>query len=329
MDKSFRTSILIAASVLFLFFVYFSLPLLDGIAMGFAFAYVAKPVKKKLDSRMGNFYSSIIATLIILLPVSFLMFYGIFQGLTQLIYLLTHRAELRTIVVKILTGAKLQRYLGYVLSYLPKLENFVENHIKTSFFNFTVKFIMFLMNFLISAIVCFYALCDGNRLFNSIVAMVPERCREEVVDLLTRIDETLVSLWFGNFAFAVLIGTLSVPYFLIFGVPYIPMLSGLMFLAALIPVFAEWMVILPIAAFLAVTNFVTAMWFLVTGIIFMYVVPELILRPYFVGYTSKIHPLLLLVSFIGGAMAGGILGFFVAPTVVAVLTAIYSHYMEL
>jgi len=329
MDKSFRTSILIAASVLFLFFVYFSLPLLDGIAMGFAFAYVAKPVKKKLDSRMGNFYSSIIATLIILLPVSFLMFYGIFQGLTQLIYLLTHRAELRTIVVKILTGAKLQRYSGYVLSYLPKLENFVENHIKTSFFNFTVKFIMFLMNFLISAIVCFYALCDGNRLFNSIVAMVPERCREEVVDLLTRIDETLVSLWFGNFAFAVLIGTLSVPYFLIFGVPYIPMLSGLMFLAALIPVFAEWMVILPIAAFLAVTNFVTAMWFLVTGIIFMYVVPELILRPYFVGYTSKIHPLLLLVSFIGGAMAGGILGFFVAPTVVAVLTAIYSHYMEL
>ncbi len=326
MEKNFKTSFLIAALILFLFFVYFSFPLLDGIAMGFAFAYVAKPVKTKLDSRMGNFYSSLVSTLIILLPVSFLMFYGLFQGLTQLVYLLTHRAELKAIVVKILTGAKLQRYSGYVLSYLPKIENFVENYIKTSFFNFTVKFLTFLMNFLISAIVCFYALCDGNRLFNSIVAMVPERWRGEAEDLFRRIDETLISLWFGNFAFAVLIGILSVPYFLIFGVPYIPMLSGLMFLAALIPVFAEWMVILPIAAFLAVTNFVTAVWFLVTGIVFMYIVPELILRPYFVGYASKIHPLLLLISFIGGAMAGGILGFFAAPTVVAVLTAIYSHY---
>lgn len=60
----------------------------------------------------------------------------------------------------------------------------------------------------------------------------------------------------------------------------------------------------------------------------MYIIPELILRPYFVRYTSKIHPLLLLLSFIGGAMAGGILGFFVAPTVTAVLTAVHSYYSD-
>ena len=66
--------------------------------------------------------------------------------------------------------------------------------------------------------------------------------------------------------------------------------------------------------------------FLVTGGVFLYILPELILRPHFVGYTSKIHPLILMLAFIGGGIVGGISGFFIAPMIAGLATAIYNYY---
>ncbi len=140
------------------------------------------------------------------------------------------------------------------------------------------------------------------------------------------LDRTFTNLWFGNFVAALLIGIASIPYFIYFEIPYAPLLSGLMFLAALIPVFAEWMIILPVSVYLFFTDPLKAVWFLAIGGIFLYIIPELVLRPYFVGYTSKVHPLVLMVSFIGGGLVAGVSGFFLTPMLAALLTAIYNYY---
>ncbi len=308
--------------------LYYFSPLLNGIVMGIVFAYVAKPIKSRIA--LGNRAASLIATTLIILPVSFLMFYGMFQGLNQLVYLLTHQRETELMLVKVLKGLNLpEKYVSYIVSYLPVVEKVAKEHLRVSAINVTVKAVMFFMNFLISAIVCFYALSDGRKFVDAAVSVllfmnvIPENLAVE--DLLREIDNTLVSLWFGNFAFAVLIGLVSIPYFLAFNVPYVPMLSGLMFLAALIPVFAEWMVILPVTAFIAVNSVTSAIWFLIIGVVFLYILPEIVLRPHFVGYASEIHPLLLLLAFIGGAIAGGASGFFIAPMLVAIATAVYNY----
>ncbi len=316
---------LVILFLLVLFVFYYFSPLINGIVMGIVFAYVAKPIKNRL--RLGNLVSSAISTMTILLPISFLMFYGIFQGLNQLIYILTHQKELISSLIRVMKSANIpENYSNYIISSIPYFETYIRNYLKVSALDVTIKTVTFFMNFLISAIVCFYALCDGDRLVKAILSVLPEEYTEDLEKLLKEIDETLISLWFGNFAFAIFVGLLSIPYFMVFDVPYIPILSGLMFLAALIPIFAEWMVILPVAAFLATKSIILSAWFLLTGIILLYILPELFLRPHFLGYASKIHPLLILLSFIGGAMAGGAAGFFIAPTLVAVLTAVYTHY---
>ncbi len=314
---------LIILAFLSLFLIYYYSPLLNGVVMGVVFAYVAKPIKNRL--RFGETLSSAISTVLILLPISFLMFYGILQGLNQLIYLLTHQKELSYSIAYTLREAGLpEKYVAYVISAIPSVESYAKQYIKFSALNLTVKATMFFMNFLISAVVCFYALRDGERFADSMLSLIPRKYRDNFKELFMLIDETLVSLWFGNFAFAIIVGILSIPFFLIFGVPYIPLLSGLMFLAALIPVFAEWMVLLPVSAFLATKSLILAIWFLILGVVFMYILPELFLRPYFLGYASKIHPMLILLSFIGGAIAGGASGFFIAPTLTAIATAFYN-----
>ena len=309
--------------LLTLILLYFS-PLAEGIIMGIVFAYVAKPIRHFLNRKgVSRNVSSIISTMIIILPIAFLMFYGVFQGISQMVYFLTHQKQFEQTLVNVLRNAKIpEKYVSYVVSNIPSVENAFRNAIRVSAVNLTVKAVYFILNFFVSAVVCFYALADGERLERAVLAMFPES-REKLEEIFRAIDETLVSLWFGNFAFAVLVGLVSIPYFMAFHVPYVPMLSGLMFLAALIPVFAEWMVIVPVSLYLATVNLSSAIWFFLVGVVFFYILPELLLRPQFVGYASRVHPLLLLLAFIGGAMYGGAFGFFAAPTLVAVLSAVY------
>jgi len=309
---------------------YFFLPLLDGIVMGIVFSYVAKPVKKRLEKKVGRIFSSAIATFVIMIPIFFLMFYGIFQGVNQAIYILTHQSELEANIVEILKDAGIsEEYIQRILEYIPSLVAIIKSRFELSAFDVTKRFIMFLMNFVISAIVCYYALVDGERFIENTLKLLPENRREEFGKFVKEIDETFLGLWFGNFVVAMMIGFTSIPFFMFFKIPLTPLLSGLMFLAALIPIFAEWMIILPVAFYLATKSVTTAIWFLIFGVIFLYIIPEIIVRPYFVGYTSKIHPLVLMLAFIGGAVVGGIAGFFIAPMIAGLITAVYNYYLRL
>ena len=319
------TGVLIVIALTF----YFFLPLLDGIIMGIAFSYVAKPLKKRLERYLGRALSSAIATLVINVPLFFLMFYGIFQGINQAVYVLTHERELCANVAKMLRDLGVgESYIERVVNYIPTLIEILKGKFELSAIDVTKRFLMFMMNFVVSAIVCYYALADGETFIERTIRLIPEDRRGEFERFVREIDETFLGLWFGNFMVAMLIGFLSIPYFLAFGVPLTPLLSGLMFLAALIPIFAEWMVILPVAFYIATKSVTTAIWFLVIGVVFLYILPEIIVRPHVVGYTSRIHPLVLMLAFIGGAIVGGVAGFFLAPMIAGLITALYNYYTQ-
>ncbi|RLI84291.1 AI-2E family transporter [Archaeoglobales archaeon] len=307
---------------------YFLTPLLDGILMGIVFAYVAKPIKRRLERRVGSFVSSFVSTLIILIPVSILLFYGIFQGIIQAINLFTHQSEFQMQIINALREAGLkEEYITQIEIIIPHIISFIsKNILQVSAINLTFRLIIFIMNFLISSIVCFYVLMDADKFVSRSMKILPEQYRGGFARFVEKVDEVFLGLWFGNFAVAVMIGIASIPFFLAFGIPYTALLSGLIFLAALIPVFAEWMVLLPVTIYLAIQNIYTAIWFISLGFIFLYLIPEIILRPHFVGYTSNIHPLLILLSFLGGGLVGGVTGFFLAPMLVAVGTALYNYY---
>lgn len=314
-------------SLLALTFYFFS-PLLDGIVMGIVFAYVAKPFKKRLE-RIGRIPSAILATLIIIIPISILMFYGIFQGVNQAVYIITHQKLYEEKLIEVLRETGIEKeYIMQIKGIFPSLLSIIQSALRISALDVTVKAIMFLMNFLISAIVCFYALLDSENFMKRTMKILPEERRDGFEKFVEELDETFLGLWFGNFVVAMLIGLASIPFFLYFRIPFAPLLSGLMFLAALIPIFAEWMILVPVFLYLAIQNISTAIWFIVIGFTFLYFLPEIILRPYFVGYTSKIHPLVLMLSFIGGAVVGGVSGFFIAPMVTGLITTVYNYYTQ-
>jgi len=320
-------ALVVGITVVLFLTLYFFFPLLDGLIMGIVFSYVARPIKNKLEKKLGTHISSLIAVIIILIPIAFLMFYGLFQGINQLIYVLTHQEDLEGKINELLSNAGIsEHYIQTILNYLPNLIGFIRSKLELLAFDIAKQFVMFIINFFISGVVCYYALLDGGRFIRNVVSIIPQDKRVEIEKFLNEVDETFLGLWFGNFMFAIIIGLASIPFFLYFNVPFTPLLSGLMFLAALIPIFAEWMVLVPVSLYLATKDLSTAIWFIVIGFLFLYFIPEIILRPYLVGYTSKIHPLILMLAFIGGGVVGGILGFFLAPMIAGILTALYNYY---
>lgn len=313
--EKLRLAVIVSVFILFLYLIS---PLLDGIVMGIAFAYVAKPIHEKLRKRMRETISAVTVTIIIAVPIFFFFFYGIFQGITQLVFLLSNY-DIVDLLSKYAGSSKLLTTL------INQAITFISGKIGDLAVNITKKFIFFVMNFAISVVVCFYIILDGRKVAERVVNLWMS---EELKNFFDEIDRILTGLWFGNFIAALLIGLASIPYFLVFGVPYASLLSGLMFLAALIPVFAEWMVILPVAFYLYLFDPIKALWFTVIGAVFFYIIPELILRPHFVGYTSKIHPLLLMLSFIGGGIVAGVTGFFLTPMLAAILSAVYHYFVK-
>ena len=67
-----------------------------------------------------------------------------------------------------------------------------------------------------------------------------------------------------------------------------------------------------------------ALAFFVLASALIYLPSELLIRPYLVSSKSSLHPLLVMLSFLGGALVAGIGGFFLAPAIMGVIVGIYQ-----
>lgn len=324
MERNKLLIILLVITLAFCF-IYLLSPLLDGILMGVALAYAVRPVHERLSRKIGEEISAFLSTLMISLPFLFFFLYGVFQGVSELMIVLRnidfYISRINSFINTLDPDVAMT-----IRPFFTQISQFLSGRIGDIAIGITTKFIFFIMNFLISIIVCFYAIVDGKNVVKKILSVVSPG--ERTQSFFEEFDRVLKNLWFGNFLFAILLGMASIPYFVLFNIPYAPLLSGLMFLAALIPVFAEWMIVLPVSVYLFFVDWVKGVWFLFVGGLFYYIIPELILRPYFIGQRSKVHPLALMLSFIGGGLSAGVTGFFAGPMLAALLTALYNNYTQ-
>lgn len=309
-----------------LFVAYLLTPLLDGIVLGLVFAYVARPLKKRIVSRAkrSERIAALLATATIVVPIVVIFTVGLVEAVRQLAWVIQHQ---NAVVVAIKQG-----FAAAGVS--PDLTDSVINATQSSLstlpvskyltYSATTNVGVFLLNLVLSVIICYYFLLDGKRFVRSILDLYPTDAFRRFVE---ETDRMISGIYVGNFLVAVLISIISIPFFLVFKIPLIAVLAALMFLAALVPILAEWMVLLPVAVYMFLARGpLEAGIFLIAGVIILYVIPELILRPYLVGKAASIHPLLILLSFLGGGIVGGLAGFFLGPIAIAIIMAAYSVY---
>ena len=328
-NSKWKVAALAAVLLLLIIQVFIFLPLADGIILGLVFAYISRPIFLKMN-RFPRL-SAFVATMSIVVPVVFIIGWGLLEIVRKIAWVFENQAYVlnalfdysRSINMPAGYGDDMNQFIWNISTYFFTLLS------KAGIFSYAFDIMMFGLNLVVAVFVCYYLLADGHRLYAAVLRMFPDNCKGSVVRYCEHLDIILQGVFVGNAASALIVSILSLIVFYAFGFSNILALSALIFLASVIPMFAGYTILLVLAAYRYFEyGPESAIVFFVVSSIVIYVPPELFLRPYLSSIKSRVHPLLILLAFLGGAFVGGIGGFFAAPIMLGALIAAYRVYTD-
>lgn len=319
--------ILILALAAMLMIVYFIFPFLDGIILGTVFAYVGRPIRDKFGShrRLG----SLVASVCIVVPIFLILGLGALELANQIIILARSQEALRSGlgILMMQTAMDLPLWARDLLT--AGLENAagliapIASSIPVIQIGRTVS--LGIMNFLISIPICYFVLMDGERFVESVISLLPDKEMKAYRKYIDRIDRILSGIYLGTIYTSIVGSLIAAFIFYAFGLPRPFALASIVFVAGMVPFLTAWIVIIPVTAYRYFTvGLEGATIFFVLASSLIYLPSELLIRPYLVSAKSSLHPLLVMLSFLGGALVAGIGGFFLAPAVMGVIVGIYQ-----
>jgi predicted PurR-regulated permease PerM len=309
--------------------VFFAMPLLDGIIFGIFFAYVTRPIKSFLSKYTR--FAPIIATSCIVLPVLAIFLLTAIEIKKQAVWLSTHQDEAVAQFNATLASLNLPAGVtSQINNILDNLTGYVVAFVSAIPVGATfTSLLLFATNALVSIFVCYYLLKDGSIVTEIASRLTPARFKPATDFFVTEADRILSGIYTGTFYTALFVAMMSAVIFFIFGIPQLILLTAFVFIAAMVPILSGMMVYIPLAIYLYIARSpLIAAIFFVSALVLVYVPPDFILRPYLINRVSNIHPLLIILSFVGGGLAGGISGFFAAPLVMGLLVAVYRTYVK-
>jgi predicted PurR-regulated permease PerM len=309
--------------------VYFIRPLLDGIVFGIFFAYVTRPIKDFLSKYTR--FAPLVATSCIMLPFLIIFLFAAIEIKNQLTWLSLHGSDVMTQLNAALESLNLPAgVLSELNNVLANLTDYVVSFVSTIPVGATFTSLLLLgTNALVSIFVCYYLLKDGGRIVRMLGDLTPAKFKPAMDFFTTEADRILFGIYIGTFYTALFIALMSAVLLLLFGIPHIVLLTAFVFLAAMVPILSGMMVFLPLTVYMYIDRGpVLAAAFLVASVVFVYLPPDFIIRPYLINRASNLHPLLIILSFIGGGLVGGLSGFFAAPLIFGLMMAVYRTYLK-
>jgi predicted PurR-regulated permease PerM len=335
--------ILIPVLFLLLLITYFLFPLMDGIILGVVFAYVGRPIKERFGKRER--IGSVVATAAIVLPIALILGLGGVEVVSQLNWVVENQAEIikraGSFLADLETPLAGYDILPAIYEIPPAIYDDLTGSLKTmiellarilsSFpvFSYGMSIILIGLNLIASIYVCYFLLIDGRKLAAGVSTILPTENLAVYKKYEARIDSILSGIFIGAIYTSILSGILSVMVFYAFGIPNPFALAALVFISGLIPILSSWLVIIPISAYryIELSPFDGILFFVVSSAM-IYIPSDLIIRPYIVSMKSTIHPLLVVLAFVGGVLVAGLGGFFLAPALMGFVVGVYQVHKE-
>jgi predicted PurR-regulated permease PerM len=310
-------------------------PFVSALVLAAVFAILFKPLYRQVLKFTQSFKSlaAIITMLIVLLAVIIpgsVIGWQAFQEVRELYdsYLVEQFSSPDDVTVLV---KRLENYVGASslenIVDLDKLKSQVANWILakiTPFFGGAMRIGLSVVIFFLSL---FFLLRDGSYFRERLKEISPTTPAETDL-ILTKLSLAVTSIVRGSLLVAIIQGILSSVGFFIFGVPQ-PILWGLTAaFAALIPGVGTALVLTPAIIFLFLTSSTAAaVGLLIWGIIAVGLIDNL-LGPILVGRGVQIHPLLILLSVLGGLALFGPIGFLAGPLMLSLLFALLPIYRQ-
>lgn len=176
------------------------------------------------------------------------------------------------------------------------------------------KFGLAVFSAIIALLTMFFMLKDGHKLTEPALHIIPLP-REEAIQVLVRLRETVFSVFMGVVFVAVIQGAVAGIAYAVAGVPGAAVWAAATFIFAMIPLVGPPVVFIPIAISLFLQGKVPqAVGLVLFGALVITQIDN-ILRPFFIGAKASLHPIAVFFSLLGGVLLMGPIGLMAGPVV--------------
>lgn len=327
--------LLILFTLLFLWMIG---PLFNAIIWASVLAWFFYPlfnfIKKHL---VPNKHLASILTIFIILLIVLIPLVGISSLILQQTITLYHSTEKEVgkIINQIHTSlldysnysvVKLFDDLGFdIQSQVTKSVQLVSQFITQQIGNFTQGTIRVFVLLLIVIYTLYYFFQDGERILKLLLRISPLDNKSDEL-IYKKLTSTLRATFKGSILVSLIQGVIAGIIFWIAGVASPLFWALIMVVLAVLPAVGPGILALPAGIILLLMgNIWQGIFMLVFGVGFISIVDNL-LRPFFVGKDTEIHPLLIFFSILGGLLVFGATGFIIGPVVISVLTTLWLMY---
>jgi predicted PurR-regulated permease PerM len=339
-----RVALGVALILSFLAAAWIASPLWVGLALGMVMAFTAQPLYRKLlglrehgKVRSGTPHTYLAASLVTLLSA----FLATVVGAVSLYILARELLVIGTLIQqRLATGTPLDALGPRALHLLDKLQidrSHASDRLNDLLAQAQGKAVAAaaivlqtttggMLGLLIALLTEFYVLVEWPHLalrLETILPLDPRHTRALMLEFRDVSRSALV----GTVATAFIQGILAAVGYAIAGVAT-PATWGLITaIASLLPVVGTFLVWVPIAAYEIATGHVAwGVFLLVWGLLVVSITTDYVIRPRLVGKKGHGHPLLMLVSLIGGIEVMGLAGLIVAPILMSLFLAVLKIY---
>ncbi len=334
----------------FFFFLFFSsillvalvfTPFVNSIALSLVIAVIFKPLYQRVLTELPNYPSlaSLITIMfigvILILPLSFLSAQIVNEAQNVAVTLVDadtetiideSALEIETAVQTVLPNFELnvddfkQKTSSFVLS--SALDNW------TLLKNGTITAAHTILGLILSIIILYFLFRDGKKFKKHIIHYSPLKNKDDE-KIITKLEQTVNSVIRGALVIAVIQGFFSGIGLLIFGVPNPTLWGMLAGIGSLVPGVGTVIVLLPAILYLFFTSqTLAAIGLAVWGVVVVGLVDN-ILMPYFYSRGVQIHPVLILISVLGGLLTFGPLGFLYGPLILSLFFTLLEMYQPI
>lgn len=305
-------------------------PLFNVLMLAGILAIIFRPVFLALEKRLKSSFAAAAFTIVFIL-FAILLFFGIFGGLLY--------RELAGLYESLRKGDLMVSQAQFIESWPDGLKNYAQNlsmdlnsilakatgNVFYALSSVLSNLAQFLFNLFIVFFALYYFMKDGSKLKEFILRLSPISGKQE--DLIySKIVSSVNGVMKGTFLVAILQASVGFVGFMIFGLPNPLLWTMATFMSSFIPNVGTAIVVIPAVGYLYVSgqNF-QAIGMLIWGLLAIGLIDNLA-SPKLVGKSAQLHPLLVLLSVIGGLQFFGFLGFLLGPIFMAIFVAILEIY---
>jgi predicted PurR-regulated permease PerM len=317
------------ASVILTLFVFQSYLVL--LAFGGVLAVIFRPLYKYLLGYVKSptataFLSVLCVALTILLPTAY-FFAALYAELSSALINLKDYFDTSTIS-NFLTDnlpRSMQDQVPAVMNEAVRVIGGIGSILTANLFNFFSNVFNIVFGFVVILISVYYLLKDGDKVKKEMLTLSP--LGDEYDEMVfQRIFMAVRAVMGGVIIMGLVKGVLAASAFALFRVPA-PLFWGAMTgLASFLPLFGSALVTVPMVLYLVIVGRIGAA--IALGIVSVTVIGAIdnFLQPKLVQSKTQIHPLLILLSILGGLEFYGFAGFILGPLTLAVTMALIDIY---